>query len=245
MTDSALSLRRVSLAAIPRSLKAGWAVLRTHPRISCGYAAVFAAAGLVLLGGVAAAGIAPMALPLAGGFVLVGPVLLTGFFKVAQVAGEGGIPRFADLAAGFRQAPRGLWVVALVCMFLFMIWITDAAILYSFMIGREPVMLRDLAAHANVLSYELYASLAWVVLAFAIYAVSAFSVPILFERRATLIGAVVASVRAVFGNLAAALAWAFVLAAATIGSVLLLPMVIVLLPWLAYASYALYREFYP
>jgi hypothetical protein len=36
-----------------------------------------------------------------------------------------------------------------------------------------------------------------------------------------------------------------VLAVAMIGSILLLPLFIVVLPWLAYASYALYREFYP
>jgi uncharacterized membrane protein len=82
-------------------------------------------------------------------------------------------------------------------------------------------------------------------LAFAIYAVSAFSVPLLFDRRANLIGAVSASVRAVFGNFVVALAWALVLAVAMIGSILLLPLFIIVLPWLSYASYALYREFYP
>jgi uncharacterized membrane protein len=172
-------------------------------------------------------------------------VLLTGYFNVARVEREGGTPRFADLLAGYRQAPRELWVIALVCLFLFMVWITDAATIYSFMIGRTPVMLRDLPAHDQVLEFEFYGSLMGAALAFAIYAVSAFSVPLLFDRRATLIGAVVASVRAVFGNFVVALAWALVLAVAMIGSILLLPLFIVVLPWLSYASYALYREFYP
>ncbi len=245
MSHAPLTLRRVSLAAIPRSLSAGWALFRAHPRVSCAYAAVFACVGLVLLGGVTLVGMTPMALPLAGGFMLVGPVLLTGYFNVARVEREGGTPHFTDLLAGFRQAPRELWVIALVCMFLFMVWVTDAATIYSFMIGRTPVMLRDVAAHDQVLAFEFYGSLMGSALAFAIYAVSAFSVPLLFDRRATLIGAVVASVRAVFGNFVVALAWALVLAVAMIGSILLLPLFIIVLPWLSYASYALYREFYP
>jgi hypothetical protein len=39
--------------------------------------------------------------------------------------------------------------------------------------------------------------------------------------------------------------WALILAAVTILSILLLPLFIVALPWLAYSSYALYREFFP
>lgn len=245
MTQPPPTLQRVTLAAIPRSLGAGWALLRAHPRVSCAYAAVFAVVGLILLGGVILAGMTPMALPLAGGFLLVGPVLLTGYFNGVRVVKAGGTLRFSDLLQGFRGAPRGLWVIALVCMFLFMVWMTDAATIYSFMIGRTPVMLRDLATHDRVLAFEFYGSLMGAALAFAIYAVSAFSVPLLFDRRATLIGAVVASVRAVFGNFLVALTWAFLLAAAMIASILLLPLFIVVLPWLAYASHALYREFYP
>jgi uncharacterized membrane protein len=237
--------RRVPFAAIPRALAAGWALLKARPALSCGYAAVFALIGLVLLGGVALAGMTPLALPLAGGFMLVGPVLLAGYFRVARLARRSQSPQPGDLLDGFRRAPRPLWVIALVCMLLFMIWITDAATLYSFMIGREPVWLGDLAGHADALRFQLYGSIMGGALAFAIYTVSAFSVPLLAEGRTGLIGAVSASARAVFANFFVAMAWALVLAAVTIFSILLLPLFVVALPWLAYSSYALYGEIFP
>jgi uncharacterized membrane protein len=82
-------------------------------------------------------------------------------------------------------------------------------------------------------------------LAFAIYTISAFSVPLLFDGRATLIGAVSASVRAVFDNLRVSLPWAAILASAVMASILVLPLFIIVMPWLAYASFRLYREVFP
>jgi hypothetical protein len=68
-----------------------------------------------------------MMLPLAGGFLLVGPAVLAGFFALRRVAEAGRRPGPADVLAGFRQAPRGLWVLAGVCCLLFLIWVSDAA----------------------------------------------------------------------------------------------------------------------
>jgi uncharacterized membrane protein len=245
MIAAPLLPRRVPLAAIPRALASGWALFRAWPALSCGYAAVFALVGLLLLGGVAFAGVTPMALPLAGGFMLVGPVLLAGYFRVARLARESQSPRIGDLVDGFRLAPRSLWAIALLCMLLFMIWVTDAATLYSFMIGRDPVWLRDLPGHADALRFELYGAVMGTALAFAIYTVSAFSVPLLADGRTGLVGAVSASVKAVFGNFIVTMVWALILAAVTILSILLLPLFVVALPWLAYSSYALYSEFFP
>jgi len=133
-----------------------------------------------------------------------------------------------------------------VCMLLFMIWVTDAAVIYSFMIGRALVLVQDILPRgADIAAFEFFGSLMGTALAFAIYTISAFSVPLLFDRRATLIGAVSASVRTVFGNLRVSLSWAFILASALMASILVLPLFIVVLPWLAYASYTLYREVFP
>ncbi len=238
--------RKLRPAGIGRALSAGWNVLRANLALSLGSAAVFAAIGLVLLGTVVALDMAPMILPLAGGFMLVGPALLAGYFNVFRLAAGGGRPGFADFLAGFRNAPGELWVLALVCAFLFLVWITDAATIYSFMIGRTPVPLRDLLPPgADVRAFELYGALMGSVLAFIIYAISAFAVPLLFDRRSALVSAVVASVRAVFGSFLVALLWALLLAAAVIASILVLPLLPFVFPWLAYASYALYREVFP
>lgn len=246
MTSPPLVPRPVSLDTLPRALGSGWRVFKQTARISCGFAAIFAAIGLALLITLGVNGLTPLALPLAGGFMLVGPPLLSGYFNVIRAVEAGHSPSFGDLFAGLRGAPYTVWVIALVCMLLFMIWITDAAVMYSFMIGRAPVLVEDILPRgADIAAFELYGSLMGTALAFAIYTISAFSVPLLFERRATLIGAVSASVRAVIGNLRVSLPWAAILASAVMASILVLPLFLIVMPWLAYASFRLYREVFP
>ena len=69
--------------------------------------------------------------------------------------------------------------------------------------------------------------------------------PLLCERRCGLVNAVAASVRIVFGNFGPAMLWAALLASVVIGSIMLLPLLPLTLPWLAYASHALYRQALP
>jgi uncharacterized membrane protein len=134
----------------------------------------------------------------------------------------------------------------LVCALLFMIFITDAAILYSYMVGVAPVWLTELMpASAGVLRFLLWGALSGFVVAFLLFAVSAFAVPLLCERRAGLVDAVATSVRVVFANFVPAMAWAGLLSGLVIASILLLPLLPLTLPWLAYASRALYREVVP
>src|SRR5690606_1116674 len=119
------------------------------------------------------------------------------FFRLAETLASGRQPSIRDAPCGCRQAPAGLWAVAVLCAFLFMIWITDAAILYSFMIGgldttSQLPWLSQL--QQDKVAFTLWSSLTGAVLAFFVFAVSAFSVPLLHQRRATLIQAVHASV---------------------------------------------------
>jgi uncharacterized membrane protein len=60
-----------------------------------------------------------------------------------------------------------------------------------------------------------------------------------------LVEAIVASLRVVARNFAVTMTWALILATATIGSIILLPLFLFVLPVLAYASHALYREALP
>jgi len=243
---AALIPRKFSSADIADALMMGWRTFRAMPAASMAFASLFALIGLVLLGALGGFGISPMALPFAGGFMLVGPALLTGFFRLAVILAEGRKPRVFDAFAAFVHAPAGLWLVALLCSFLFLIWITDAAILYTVMIGGDR---HDLAWLINlqgqVVAFELWGMLMGSVLAFIILAISAFSVPLLHERRANLVAAINASVRAVFANLLTCIAWGLVLTGATVFSILLLPLLTVVLPVLAYASFGLYRRVFP
>lgn len=241
-----MHIQPFSVATVRLALGEGWQLAAATRPVSVAYAGLFTIVGALILGTLLASGLTPLVIAAAGAFMLIGPVLLAGFHGIAA-AYEAGLP--ADAAAllgGFRRAAPALWVLALVCGLLFMIFVTDAAILYSYMIGGTPVWLGELPAEPQAVSrFLLWGGISGLFVAFLLFAVSAFSVPLLCENRAGLVGAVAVSVRIVFANFVAAMTWAFLLAALTMGSILLLPMLPLVLPWLAYAGRALYRRVLP
>lgn len=240
--------RKVPFSLISRWIGQGWRMFRQTQGASMAYAGIFALTGAVLLIGVVALDVAPMAFPLAGGFMLLGPAFLAGFFNVSARQSRRQPVRFADFFAGFRQSPAALWVISMVCMFLFLIWLTDAAIVYSLYFGTVPVLsslefFAWLGSGGKLLSFLLFSSLTGAVLAFMIFAVSAFAVPLIYDRRTELAKTVATSVRAVFGNFGVMLAWGCVLTVGMAGSILLfMPLFVVVFPVLAYASERAYRD---
>ncbi|MDD2741177.1 MAG: DUF2189 domain-containing protein [Rhodocyclaceae bacterium] len=236
----------LSIASLRRALAEGWRLANATRMTSIAYAAIFTLGGLVIIGGLLASGMTPFVIAAAGGFMLIGPPVLAGFFGIAQASESGQKPGLSSIVSGFKNASPSVWVVALVCALLFMIFITDAAILYSYMVGGAPVWLTDLVpATSGVLSFLKWGAASGFVVALLLFCVSAFSVPLLCERRASLVGAVSCSVKIVFGNFFPAMLWAALISSLIIGSILLLPLLPLTLPWLAYASRALYREVLP
>jgi uncharacterized membrane protein len=212
------------------------------------YAGIFAVIGAILLIGAVTLDIAPMAFPLAGGFMLVGPAFLAGFFHAASLRAQQKPVRFTDFFRGFRRSPAALWVISVVCAFLFLAWLTDAAIIYSLYFGTVPVLsalefFAGFGSGGRWLSFLLFCSLTGSVLAFMIFAISAFSVPLIFSRHLKLANAVGTSVRAVFGNFGVMIAWGIVLTLGVAGSILLfMPLFVAVFPVLAYASERAYRD---
>ncbi|TXT28488.1 MAG: hypothetical protein FD131_3069 [Rhodocyclaceae bacterium] len=239
-------LSPLSFGGLQCALADGWRIANATRGISIGYALIFTLGGLAIMGSLLAQGWTPFIIAAVGAFMLIGPVSLAGFFGIAGALEAGEPVGPASIVNGFAQASRALWALALVCALLFMIFVTDAAILYAYMVGATPVWLdKLLPANANVLSFVRWAGVSGLVVALLLYCVAAFSVPLLCERRAGLVEAVVLSVRIVFTNFLPSIFWAFFLSTVTIGSVLLLPLLPLTLPWMAYASRALYRQVLP
>lgn len=236
----------ITFAMIRRALLRGWALFVATRAVSVTYSMVFALFGLLILGGIEHASVAPMMLPLAGGFMLLGPVLLCGFFAVADAVAMRSAIDLKVILAGFNRVNREIIALALVCMLVFLIWVTDAATLYGFMVGRDPLhLLAILPPQDNVSLFILGSSVMGAFLAFVIYCVAAFSLPLLYYQRTSLVRAVVLSVRVVFSNFIAAIFWALLLSVLTIGSIFFLPLFLIVFPVLAYASHAIYQELFP
>ena len=228
------------------ALADGWAIAHRTRYVSSLYAALFVLAGAAILATLLLQGFTPFIIAAAGAFMLIGPVILAGFFGIARADEQGRSANLGSLMAGFTEASSAIWVIALVCALLFMIFVTDAAILYSYMVGRTPVWLSGIdLTHTGVRTFLVWGMISGLAIAGMLFCVAAFSIPLLCEHRAHLVQAVVASVRATFGNPLPMLVWALLLATLTMGSILLLPLLLLTLPWLAHSSYALYRRVFP
>lgn len=238
--------QRLEFSDIRHALREGWIIARRTRLVSLAYAAIFTLTGGIILAGLLLQGFTPFILAAAGAFMLIGPVILAGFFGIARADEKGKTAHPGSIITGFTEASSAVWVIALVCALLFMIFVTDAAILYSYMVGRTPVWLSGIdLAHTGVRTFLVWGMISGLAIAGMLFCVAAFSIPLLCEHRAHLVQAVVASVRATFGNPLPMLVWALLLATLTMGSILLLPLLLLTLPWLAHSSYALYRRVFP
>ncbi|MEI7614011.1 MAG: DUF2189 domain-containing protein [Betaproteobacteria bacterium] len=237
---------RLNAHSLKRAIRSGWDMFSRSRPLSVSYAMVFSLIGLVILVGIVQASRAPMIFPLAAGFMFIGPVLLSGFFSLADRLLRKEECSFADVINGYKRTSSGMMLVASVCALLFMLWVINIANLYGVMVGRSPVTLLELVSPTtSILSFLLWTSLLGCFLAFLIFTVSAFSVPLMYYRRAGLVNAVKLSVRAVFANIIPSLQWALILSTGIIVSIVIFPLFLITFPVLAFASHALYRELFP
>jgi uncharacterized membrane protein len=242
----ALIPARVGLADIRRAVAEGISLFRACPRLSMSYAAIFTMMGLGFVSLLELLQWAPLNVSLAGGFMLVGPVTLSGFFAMIDAHRAGSSPTFGDVVKSFTALPRGCWAIAFVCTLLFAIWMTDAGTLYTFIVSETQTGIGAmLPPRADVARFLAYSSIMGAVLALIIFAVSAFSIPLIRDGRADMVSGVVASVRAIFANFPVMMAWALLLSLTIIASILLLPLLLVTLPVMAFASHSLYLCAYP
>lgn len=239
-------IARIPLNLLHDVIKRGWQMfLKTRP-LSVSFSMIFALIGVAILASITRASHAPLVFPVSAGFMLVGPFLLAGFFALADRVAAGESPSVSDIRAGFARTNGGIFAIAVVCMVAFFLWVINAAYLYGRIVGRAPEPVFSLLApSASVISFFLQSAVRGAILAMFVFAISAFSVPLLYYRRATLVGAVSLSIRAVFRNFFPCICWATILTLGIVVSILIFPLFLVSFPVLAYASHALYREIFP
>lgn len=240
--------RPITLSSIPRALARGGWVFSRSKGISLAVGGLFALIGTALVWGAVLLRLAPMTVPLLGGFLLVGPVVMAWLLGISQAVGRGAIPAWGDGFRAWRAAPGSLAAVSLFCLLIFFIWIGDAGTLFSFMVGEDGTG-GDLASawpiNPGHLRFHLSAAVMGAVLAVVVFVVTVHAVPLLASGRATLVGAIVASVRAVFRSPVVHAAWALVLATGIFACLLVPPLLLVSLPVLAYGGHALHLEVFP
>ncbi|TVT53565.1 MAG: DUF2189 domain-containing protein [Sedimenticola thiotaurini] len=228
-------------------LTRGWQDFRRAALLNIAYAAVFLAIGLVAVLGLHGAGFSLVYFIMAGGFLIVVPGLVTVYYHLAERLHTGQQLGFSDIRSAFSQFPVSILIIGLVSAVIYLIWVTDALIIYSVYFDFVPLSIdqfkADPALQADATAFLLFACILGFVLSFIIYCVTVLSIPYALQKQASLVDAVSFSVRVVSNNPRIMFLWAILLGSLTFLTVLFaLPLLLVLLPVLAYANYAAYTD---
>ena len=243
-TPPALEIHHVGMGRPLEWLRLGWDDLRTIGAPGLAHGALIAVLGAVLLmlGSthfyVTAAAVT--------GYLLVGPIMATGVIELARRLTAHESLGFDESLQPLTRNAGGLLYFAGMLALVALMWFAASAIVLQSVLGAERPTLADtlwggsvLLTHPQLLGYLASGAL----LALVVFVLSAVAVPLIIDRHATATEAIGASVRAVLYSLPAMLVWAALIVALTaLGFATLLAGMVIVMPWLGYASWHAYRD---
>ena len=226
----------------PRWLAAGWHDFRQAPFIGLFYGLCFVVMGWALL---KVYEYAPAyTLALSGGFLLMGPFLCLGLYRVSQRLEAGQKPAFGDSLLAWNSRISALGIFGFVLLVLEMLWGRATLIIFAVSFEGMPDFKGSLLALLSPDNIGFIVAWAAVGAVFAslIYAVSVISVPMILHRQTDAVTAGLTSLRLVLTQTGVMLWWAFLIAAIVL--LAMLPGFAGLLvagPVLGHASWHAYR----
>lgn len=245
---SAPVIQSVALDAPWNWLAAGWEDLWSAPHISLTYGAAFTAAAYILAACLFQTGALPFLLPLAGGFLLVGPLLAVGLYEVSREREAGRQPTFAAVIRAGASVRGQLALFGLVLLIINFAWLLTAFLLFMLFFGPAKfpppeALVPALLFTQHGLGLLATGTAAGAVLAAITYSVSVISVPMLLDRKMDAVTAAILSVQAVFRNLPAMALWAaLILVLSATGIATLFIGLAVTFPLIGHATWHAYRE---
>ena len=233
-------------------LAAGWRDLTTEPGPSLAYGVIVFALSAAIVAGLWWIGLSSILFPALAGFLVFAPALATGLYEKSRALEAGDPVTFRRMLFP-RPASGGqvLFTGALLCG-LMLLWMRAAIIIYALFFGVNPMPADFDAALDMLLTTEqgaamlIVGSVVGALFAAFSLAVSAFSIPLMYDRQLDALTAMGQSWALVWNNRRAMIVWGaivfalFVLSLATA----LLGLVIVF-PLLGHATWHAYKAVRP
>lgn len=229
-------------------LGAGWRDLWAAPLISLAYGAAFAGAALLLLAGLLTMGWQSIVLVLAGGFLLVGPMLAVGLYELSRRHETGADidPRDA-IFVGVRS-PGQLAIMGVALMIAYLAWVLIALVLLMLFLGGQGLpppeaFVSTLLFSPRGLGLLVTGTIIGGLFAAAVYAITVVSIPLLMSRDIDVVTAVATSVQAVLANPKPMLLWAALIAAMIgVGIATLFIGFVIAFPLIGHATWHAFRS---
>ena len=253
MTDTAApaplpAVKSITRADIRDALKAGLADFQRAPAFGIFFGAVFSLVGIAIAWALYRGEAGLWIFPVAAGFPLIGPFAAVGLYEVSRRLDAGEELAWGPiLMAGFRQGNSQLPMFAVFTVFVFLVWIVLARVIFAIVFGTAPM--------TNVMtSFEIFitgrgvamlfiGSVVGAALAALLFSVSVVGVPLLLDQDIDVVTAMITSFRATVENRDAMLYWGVVVGVST--AVAMLPVflgMILVFPTLGHASWHIYRK---
>jgi uncharacterized membrane protein len=219
-----IQLRPLSFADPLRWLALGWKDYRRSPWIGMFYGLVFIVMGWAIAKVFEHA--PPYTLALSGGFLLVGPFLCLGIYRVSQRLEQGTTPEISDSLLAWESKIGQLGIFGFVLLVLEMLWARATLVIFAVTFDGMPDFKGSLLALLDPENMTFI--VAWTALgavfATLIFAFTVVSMPMILDRQTDAITAGLTSFRLVVTQTPVMLFWGLLIAVIVFAA---------MLPWFA------------
>lgn len=229
-------------------LEHGWEDYKKAPLIGAFYGLFYAAVGWAILYGLSNLGSMFWIAPIVACFFLLAPVFAVGLYDASRRVERGENPTLVTTMKAVFKNPAGFAMMGLVLLLAMMAWMRIAQLLFAlFFHGHALDMDQLLHSFLNagpMLPLLIVGTVIGGVIALAVFAISAVSIPMLLDKpEVGTVAAIFTSIETVLQNKQAMLLWAAIIVATTaLGLATMFIGLIVTLPVIGHATWHAYRE---
>ena len=228
-------------------LAEGWRDFTRAPGVSLIYGGAFVVVGLIVTIGLYSRGLASLILPLAGGLMMLAPILVVGLYDVSRRL-EAGLPvALRDCFRAFGRSGGQLSALGVVLVVAYLFWVMVALLLFMLFFNQNPPQFdrffQDVLLSSQGVALTLIGGAIGAVFAWVVFAVTAVSIPLIYDRPVDAMTAIGVSLITVRENFRVMFGWAALIAVANAVAIATAFIgLCVTLPVLAYATWHAYRD---
>ena len=229
--------RTLDMNAPLRWLRLGWMDLTRAPKLSLAYGLVLTLLSLLISVFTWRYGTMALYLGLASGFVFMGPILAVGLYSISHQLDEERKPMLGYCMRDGQVNFKELLVLGVILLVVLLLWARAATVVSIFLPMQANPDWQQLLPFLGI------GSMVGAVFAGVVFAASAFSLPMIMDRKTDAITAVITSVNAVLRNKKPMLLWAIIIVLTVLlGFATALIGFLVLLPIIGHATWHAYKE---
>lgn len=174
---------------------------------------------------------------MASGFLLIGPVLAIGLYSFSCQLEQGRKPIIGYCVREGGSHIKDILIFSFILLIVFMIWARAATAIHIFFPENAEYSAGDLALFLGI------GTAIGAIFSTVVFTASAFSLPMIMDRKTDAITAVITSVNAVLRNKLTMLVWALIIVSfVALGFLTFFIGFIVFLPLIGHATWHAYRE---